>query len=207
MLIEKFAVGPLETNCYIVSDEESKEALIIDPGDEPDLLVDYIKGNDLILKYIVCTHCHFDHIAVLSDIKEATEASVVIHKDDLDLYNNIQKQGLMWGFELEPLPVPDKFVSNGDILTIGKSEFIIIHTPGHSPGGLCLLSGGILFSGDTLFYGSVGRTDLPGGDIEKLKKSFKELMKLPEETIVMPGHGPETTIGKEKVDNFFSFQL
>ncbi len=205
MLIEKFAVGPLETNCYIVSDEKSKEALIIDPGDEPDLLIDYIKGNNLILKYIVCTHCHFDHIAVISDIKKATGASIVIHKDDLNLYNNIQKQGVMWGFELDPLPVPDKFVSNGDIFTIGEIEFKAIHTPGHSPGGICLLGEGVLFSGDTLFYGSVGRTDLPGGDIEKLKKSFKELMKLPEETIVMPGHGPETTIGKEKVDNFFSF--
>jgi len=207
MLIEKFTVGPLETNCYIVSDAGSKEALIIDPGDEPDLLIDYIKGNNLILKYIICTHCHFDHIAVLSDIKEATGASVVIHKDDLDLYNNIQKQGLMWGFEIEPLPEPDIFVSDGDILTIGKIEFKILHTPGHSPGGLCILSGGILFSGDTLFYGSVGRTDLPGGNIEKLKKSFKYLMELPEKTIVMPGHGPETTIGKEKIDNFFSFQV
>lgn len=207
MLIKKFAVGPLETNCYIVSDEKTREALIIDPGDEPDLLIDYISANNLILKYIVCTHCHFDHIAVIADIKEATGADIVIHKDDLDLYNNIQKQGLMWGFELDPLPEPNIFVSDKDIIKIGEIEFQALHTPGHSPGGLCLLGDGILFSGDTLFYGSVGRTDLPGGDIEKLKKSFKYLMKLPEETIVMPGHGPETTIKKEKVDNFFNFEV
>ncbi|MEW6068743.1 MAG: MBL fold metallo-hydrolase [Nitrospirota bacterium] len=207
MIIKKFIVGPLENNCFIIADEKTKEALIIDPGDEPDRILDLITENNFKVKYIICTHAHFDHIGAVSDIKKETDATIVIHRDELDLYNNIENQGIMWGFKFDPLPEPDMFVSEGDKLTIGDLNFEILHTPGHSPGGICLYGEGILITGDTLFAGSVGRTDLYGGDFEKLKRSFKRLMSLPEKIKVLPGHGTETTIGEEKINNFFTYEI
>ena len=207
MIIQKFVVGPLESNCFIISDEKSKETLVVDPGDEPDRLLDFIDENHLKVKYIVCTHAHFDHIGALIDIKEAQGSKIVIHKDELFLYQNVNKQAEMWGFSAEPLPEPDMFVSDGDFLELGSLRFEVFHTPGHSPGGICLYGEGILVTGDTLFAGSVGRTDLYGGDLAQLKKSFKRLISLPVEVRVLPGHGPETTIKKEKIDNFFSHEV
>jgi hydroxyacylglutathione hydrolase len=207
MIIQKFVVGPLESNCFIVSDEQSKEALVVDPGDEPDRLLDFIDENHLKVKYIVCTHAHFDHIGALIDIKEAQGPKIVIHKDELFLYQNVNKQAAMWGFSAKPLPEPDMFVSDGDFLELGSLRFEVFHTPGHSPGGICLYGEGILVTGDTLFAGSVGRTDMYGGDLAELKKSFQRLISLPVQVRVLPGHGPETTIKKEKIDNFFSHEV
>jgi hydroxyacylglutathione hydrolase len=207
MIIQKFVVGPLENNCFIISDEKSKEALVVDPGDEPDRLLDFIDENHLKVKYIVCTHAHFDHIGALVDIKEAQGPKIVIHKNELFLYQNVNKQAEMWGFSAEPLPEPDMFVLDGDFLELGSLRFEVFHTPGHSPGGICLYGEGILVTGDTLFAGSVGRTDLSGGDLAQLKKSFQRLISLPAEVRVLPGHGPETTIKKEKIDNFFSHEV
>jgi hydroxyacylglutathione hydrolase len=203
MIIKKFIVGPLENNCFIIADENSKECLVIDPGDEPDRILNFINKNNFQLKYIICTHAHFDHVAAVSDIKEETKAKIVLHRDDLEIYKSTKDQAAAWGFELESQPEPDIFVSEGDKLEIGDLSFEIIHTPGHSPGGICLYGEGILITGDTLFAGSVGRTDLYGGDINKLKESFKRLLSLPDDVRVLPGHGPESTIGHERVDNFF----
>jgi hydroxyacylglutathione hydrolase len=207
MIIQKFVVGPLDNNCFIISDEKSKEALIVDPGDEPDRLLDFIDENHFKVKYIVCTHAHFDHIGAIIDIKEAQKPKIVIHKDELFLYQNVNKQAAMWGFSAEPLPEPDIFVADGDFLELGSLRFEVFHTPGHSPGGICLYGEGILVTGDTLFAGSVGRTDLHGGDLAQLKKSFQRLILLPVEVRVLPGHGPETTIKKERIDNFFSHEV
>jgi glyoxylase-like metal-dependent hydrolase (beta-lactamase superfamily II) len=207
MIIKKLIVGPLENNCFIIADENSRECLVIDPGDEPDRILDSINENNFQLKYIICTHAHFDHIAAVSDIKEETKAKIVLHRDDLEIYKSTKDQAVAWGFELESQPEPDMFVSEGDMIEIGDLRFDILHTPGHSPGGICLYGEGILITGDTLFAGSVGRTDLYGGDIKELKKSFKKLMSLPEGVKVLPGHGPETTIGHERVDNFFSAEI
>jgi len=207
MILKKLVIGPLENNCYIIADEPTREAFIVDPGDEPDRILDLISENRLIPRYIICTHGHFDHIAVISDITQKTDIRIVLHKDDLELYRNVKKQAAMWGYDIDSLPDPDLFVKDGDAITIGALEFLVLHTPGHSPGGICVFGQGIVITGDTLFAGSVGRTDLYGGNIEKLKKSFKRLMSLPENTKVLPGHGPETTIRKEKVDNFFSFEV
>ena len=206
MIIRKFIVGPLENNCFIIADENSKECLVIDPGDEPDRILDFINENNFQLKYIICTHAHFDHVAAVSDIKEETKAKIVLHRDDLEIYKSTKDQAAVWGFELESQPDPDTFVSEGDKLEIGDLSFEIFHTPGHSPGGICLYGEGILITGDTLFAGSVGRTDLYGGDINKLKKSFKRLLSLPDNIRVLPGHGPESTVGHERVDNFFSHE-
>jgi glyoxylase-like metal-dependent hydrolase (beta-lactamase superfamily II) len=203
MIIKKLVVGPLESNCFIISDENTKEVLVIDPGDEPDRIIDLINENNFKVKYIVCTHAHFDHVSAVPDLKKETGAKIVIHRDELEIYKNTVDQAALWGYELDPLPEPDMLASEGDKLEIGDLRFEILHTPGHSPGGICLYGEGILITGDTLFAGSVGRTDFYGGNMEKLKSSFKRLMSLSDEVKVLPGHGPESTIGKEKTDNFF----
>jgi len=207
MIIKKFVVGPLESNCFLVIEESSKECFITDPGDEPDRIVDFINENKLKVKYIICTHAHFDHVAAVPELQEETGAQIVIHKSDLPIYENSEEHAALWGFEIDPLPRPDIFISDGDKIDIGNLHFEILHTPGHSPGGICIYGEGIVITGDTLFAGAVGRTDLPGGDILKLKASFQRLMSLPSEIRVLPGHGPETTIGREKTDNFFASEF
>src|SRR4030042_442571 len=204
MIIENLVVGPIENNCFIIGDENTKEVLVIDPGDEPDRILDLIKENNFKLKYIICTHAHFDHVGAIPDLKNEIDAKIVLHRDDLEIYRSSTDQAALWGYEIDPLPEPDMFVSEGDKIEVGGLSFEILHTPGHSPGGICLYGEGILVTGDTLFAGSIGRTDLHGGDIEKLKKSFKRLMSLPDEIKVLPGHGPLSTIGQERVGNFFS---
>jgi hydroxyacylglutathione hydrolase len=207
MMIKKFVVGSLESNCFIIADEKLKECLITDPGDEPDRILDFIHENNFKVKYIVCTHAHFDHVAAVSDIKKDTDALVVIHKDDLELYKSTKNQAAEWGFDIDPQPEPDMLVSEGDRIVVGELRFKVLHTPGHSPGGICLYGEGILITGDTLFSGSVGRTDLYGGNMADLRRSFKRLMSLPDSIRILPGHGPESTIGREKTGNFFVLEM
>ena len=207
MLIQKFVVGSLECNCYLIFDENSKETLVVDPGDEPDRIIDFIQENSLHVKHIVCTHAHFDHVGGVSEIKQETGATIVIHRDEQEIYKNTREQAVAWGFDIDDLPEPDMFVSEGDELEIGNLRFKILHTPGHSPGAICIFGEGILITGDTLFAGSVGRTDLYGGDIVQLKKSFKRLVSFAEETKILPGHGPETTIEMERKENLFSHEI
>ncbi|MFN3396020.1 MAG: MBL fold metallo-hydrolase [Thermodesulfovibrionales bacterium] len=207
MLIKQITVGPLQSNCFIIGDEETAESIVVDPGDEPDLIMDVIDGNGLKVSYIVCTHGHFDHVGAVSDIKGKTGAKVVIHKDELEIYHAARDMAAFWGYEVERLPEPDMLVDDGDRIRIGNLSFTIIHAPGHSPGGICLYGEGIVVTGDTLFAGSVGRTDFYGGDMNKLRDSFNRLMLLPEETKILPGHGPHSTIGIEKRDNPFASDL
>jgi hydroxyacylglutathione hydrolase len=207
MVIRKLVVGALENNCYFVADEKTSECLLTDPGDEPDRILDMIKESNLNVRYILCTHAHFDHVGALPEVKEETGARIVLHRDELVIYRNAPEYAKSWGFEIDPLPEPDLLVAEGDVLELGGLKFEVIHTPGHSPGGICAYGEGILITGDTLFAGSVGRTDLQGGDVDKLKMSFKRLMSLPDETRVLPGHGPESTIGLERTGNFFSQQI
>jgi glyoxylase-like metal-dependent hydrolase (beta-lactamase superfamily II) len=204
LIIKKIIVGTLENNCYLIGDEGSGEIMLIDPGDEPDRILDLVEENRYKVKYIVFTHAHFDHVAAVTEIKEATEAQIVLHRDDMELYDNAQTQARVWGFEIDPLPKPDVMVAEGDQVEVGALRFQVLHTPGHSRGGICLFGEGVVVTGDTLFAGSVGRTDLHGGDLGQLKQSFSRLMRLPDITRVLPGHGPESTIGKEKTGNFFS---
>jgi hydroxyacylglutathione hydrolase len=203
MIIKNLVVGPLESNCFIIADENTRQVLVIDPGDEPDRILDLINENNFKVKYIICTHAHFDHVGAVPDLKNETGAKIVIHRDDLEIYRSTTDQAALWGYKLDPMPEPDMLVSDGDKIEIENLRFEILHTPGHSPGGICLYGEGILITGDTLFAGSVGRTDLYGGDVEKLKKSFRRLMSFSDETRVLPGHGPETTIGQEKSYNLF----
>lgn len=201
MIIKTIPVGPLEANCYVVADENTKEALVIDPGDEPDRIMDILEG--LKVRHIVLTHAHFDHAGAVPDIKVETGAAIAIHKDELEIYGAAKDMAAFWGYELDPLPPPDVLLKEGDELKVGGYAFTVLHTPGHSPGSISLYGNGIVFTGDTLFAGSVGRTDFPGGDIGKMKASFRRLLSLPDNTRVLSGHGPETTIGREKTENFF----
>ncbi len=204
LIIKKIIVGTLENNCYLIGDEGSGEIMIIDPGDEPDRILDLVEEDRYKVKYIVFTHAHFDHVAAVTEIKEATGAQIVLHRDDLELYDNAQTQARVWGFEIDPLPKPDVLVAEGDQIEVGALSFQVLHTPGHSRGGICLFGKGVVVTGDTLFAGSVGRTDLHGGDMGQLKQSFNRLMRLPDTTRVLPGHGPESTIVKEQTGNFFA---
>lgn len=207
MFLRNIIVGPLQVNCFTVADEITKEAMIIDPGDEPDRILELIRENNFKVKYIVCTHAHFDHVGAITEIKDETEAKIVIHKDESEIYEGARDQAAFWGYELEPLPEPDMFVDEGDKLEIGNLKFEVFHSPGHSPGGICLYGEGVVFSGDTLFAGSVGRTDFYGGDINKLKKSFKRLMSLDPDIKVLAGHGPTSSIKQEKASNFFMDEI
>jgi glyoxylase-like metal-dependent hydrolase (beta-lactamase superfamily II) len=205
MDIKTLAVGPLETNCYVVSDDATGEAMVIDPGDEPDRIIELSEGLDV--KYIVLTHAHFDHAGAVPELKEATGASIALHPADKKAYSIVTEQAAFWGFQSDPMPEPDILLAEGDELNLGGTTFRVLHTPGHSPGCICLVGGGVLFSGDTLFKGSVGRTDFPGGSIGELKASFRRLLELPPETAVLPGHGPATTIAGERSDNILSGEI
>ncbi len=205
MKIITLPVGQLESNCYIIADEDSGRAIVVDPGDEPDRILEDLKG--LTVESIVLTHAHFDHAGAVGEIKEATGAKVVIHELEQGHYDSIRDQGALWGFNIPDLPAPDTFVSDGDEIVLANFAFTVIHTPGHTPGGICLYLPEFVLTGDTLFAGSVGRTDFPGGSIAQLKDSFKRLMSLPGETQVLPGHGAASTIGREKSMNMFSAEF
>ena len=205
MIIKKLELSAYACNCYIVADEVSKEALIIDPGAGASYILKAVDDSGLKVRYIVLTHQHPDHIGALREVKEATGAKVAIHSDDADGFRRGRSFGPMGGISAsQPPPTPDWLLKEGDILEIGGLRLSVLHTPGHSRGGICLLVDGVLFSGDTLFNFSIGRSDMPGGDGYQLIESIRtKLLVLPDETVVLPGHGPETTIGAERQANPF----
>jgi len=209
MLIETVVVGKFQCNCTIIACEKTKEAIIIDPGDEAEKIIERVKHYGLQVKYLFHTHAHLDHFMATRSVKESSTGEIVLHKGDHDLYNSLQMQAEMFGFKVKsPLKV-DKFVEDQEYLLAGKEiSGKVIHTPGHSPGSVCFYLGDqkkpIIFSGDTLFADSIGRTDLWGGSYPILISSIKEkIFKLEESTIVYPGHGPKTTVWQEKKHNPF----
>lgn len=203
MILKKLVVGPLASNCYIVGSESTKEGMIIDPADEAEEILQSIKELGLKISLIVLTHGHPDHVGALKEIKEATGAEVVIHVDDAEFLQQ-QSLGFLFGLSYPAPPPPDRLLKDEDSIDIGDLHFGVLHTPGHTPGGICLLGHGVLFSGDTLFNYGIGRYDLPGGDYNQLMDSLQtKLMGLPDDTTVYPGHGPDTTIGAERRGNPF----
>ncbi len=201
MQIESLTVSMFGTNCYIVACPESKEAVVIDPGAEGKSIIGKIKSMSLEIKYILNTHGHIDHIGANGKLKAEFKVPILLHEKDLDVYNN---PGFGLGLVLKKQPMPDRFILEGDIISFGNETLTVIETPGHSAGGVCFHSGKLLFCGDTLFAGSVGRTDLAGGSFDVLIQSISEkLLRLPPDTIVYPGHGPATTIGDEAETNPF----
>ncbi len=208
MKIKKFEVGPLLVNCYVVFDEKSSEAFVVDPGDEPDLIMDFIKEEGLNLKYIICTHGHFDHIGAVKEIREETGAKIILHKADLEIYRNSPEIALQFfGIEIEPQPEPDILFEDDETLQIFGKELKFIHTPGHSPGSISIYIDGLIFTGDTLFAGSVGRTDLVGGSMHALLQSLKKIANLPHNTVVYPGHGPKTKLEIELKTNPYYHEI
>jgi hydroxyacylglutathione hydrolase len=198
-------VGPLECNCYIVGDRATKQAIVIDPGGDADVIAEVIASNDLRIVTIVATHAHFDHILAAARLREITGASFHLHDDDRVLLDWMQTSGRLWlGVELPPPPDVDRPAPEGEVLTAGRVRLEVLHTPGHSPGSISLIGDDAIFSGDTLFAGSVGRTDLPGGDTSSLIKAITDkLMAFDDDVPVHPGHGPATTIGEERRFNPF----
>ena len=207
MILEIVSVGPLQANAYIIGDDKTRQAMVIDPGDEGDRILEVAKSNNLKINEIICTHAHFDHVGAAGDIKKETGARITMHREDLETYSLAKDQAAFWGFKVDDLPQPDGFVDEGDEIKVGGLSFKVMHTPGHSKGGICLYGEGIVITGDTIFKGSIGRTDFPGGSIEELKSSFRRIIGLPDNTRVLSGHGPETTIGYEKKTNFFMSEI
>ena len=209
MIVETVVVGSFQCNCTILACEKTKHAVIIDPGDEAHKIMEIIKHYDLDVKYLLHTHAHLDHIMATREIKEKTGAEILLHHADNDIYNNLTMQAKMFGFNVkEPLKV-DKFIAHDEIITAGETiNTSVIHTPGHSPGSVCFHfdkeEKPFIFSGDTLFERSIGRTDLWGGSQDQLLSSIKDrIFSLPEDTVVCPGHGNKTTVWEEKKKNPF----
>ena len=200
MIIKRFIAGQLENNMYLVADEVSKKAVLIDASSNIPELAEFAKYYDI--EYILLTHGHFDHIMGLTSLKQALNAEAVICKDDLVISDNINEFTSLFGLSDTVPPTYDKYIKAGDVINVGNLKIKVIHTPGHTEGGVCYLVDGNLFSGDTLFRESVGRTDLFGGNFKKLSDSIKnKLFKLDDKIKVYPGHGDLTTIGHEKKYN------
>ena len=211
MILESAAVGPFFKNGYVVGCERTRHAIYIDPGDEVDQLLAIIAAQELQVTHILLTHAHVDHVSGVAEAKRALGAPIFLHKDDLFIYQNAVRSGMMFGLTVEEPPPVDRYYEDDAVIAFGDYEVRVAHTPGHCPGGVCLAiskngdqAAPHLFVGDTLFAGSIGRTDLPGGDYDTLLKAITEvLFKYPDDSIVYSGHGPETTIGREKATNPF----
>ncbi len=204
MIIEQLEVGPFMENSYVVGCEETKEAVVIDPGAEPDKILAAAEKHGLKIIRIINTHAHIDHIGAVQEIKEKTGVEFHLHETEKPLVEAYDQQCSMFGVRFGRKPEVDGFINEGDKIKVGNLEATAIHTPGHSPGGLCFDFGEAVFVGDTLFMGSIGRTDLPGGDHKTLIDNIKnKLLVLPSDTRAYSGHGPVTTIGREKDSNPF----
>jgi hydroxyacylglutathione hydrolase len=199
-------VGPIQSNCYIVGCERTREAAVIDPGGDADRILITLAKDKLRCLYIINTHGHFDHSADNKRLKEVTGAQLLIHPADAPMILNQSMGGGMWGLHVDNSPPPDRYLGEGDIITIGDISLKVLHTPGHSPGGISLFTDKMVFVGDTLFAGSIGRTDFPGGDYEGLLRHVRnKIFTLGDDVVVYPGHGPKTTVGRERKTNpFFS---
>jgi len=200
--VQRLILGALETNCWIVADDAGGPAIVIDPADDAGAVLDAL--GDTPVAAVVLTHGHFDHLAGATGVVEATGASLLVHEEDAPFITTAAGTGgLLFGFD-HSAPHADRTVIEGDTVEAGELVLEVLHTPGHTPGCICLYAPGHLFSGDTLFAGSVGRTDFPRGDGRALKDSIAtRIAPLPDETAVHPGHGPDTTIGRERRINPF----
>ena len=205
MEVQKIILNPFQMNCYIYYDKNSGESIIIDPAvsveAEKKKIIEFVDKNKIKINYIINTHGHIDHVMGNNWAKETFTVPIFIHGKDIELLKSAANQGALFGITVSKQPHPDKFVSDGDIIEFNHCKIKVLHTPGHSQGSICLVDekNKTIFSGDTIFKESIGRTDLPGGDYDLLIKSIKEkLLVYPDDFTIYPGHMEETTIGKEK---------
>jgi len=201
MIIERVSVGELEANCYIVACKSTRKAIVTDPGDEGPKIADYIDANGYHLEALVATHGHFDHIGACAYLKEQFQAQMAIHALDAGMLVDPMKNlsGMFPGLERVVAPPADVILDSDATVTAGRLSLSVVHTPGHTPGSICLVGPGVLFSGDTLFRNGVGRTDFPGGDPDMLSESLSRLVfALDDDVRIYPGHGPDTTVGRER---------
>lgn len=204
LIIKELVVGPLMANCFIFGCDETKEAVVIDPGGDADRILFSLSDSGLTVKYIINTHGHFDHVAANGKIKDATGADILIHPLDAPMLGSLSTNAALFGISVENSPPCDQTIEEGDTVSFGKITLKVLHTPGHTPGGISLYTDKIVFVGDTLFSGSIGRTDFPGGDFNTLISSIRtKLFKMDDDVRVLSGHGPETSIGSEKRFNPF----
>jgi glyoxylase-like metal-dependent hydrolase (beta-lactamase superfamily II) len=210
MILSTHAAPPFFKNAYLIAGGRTREAVIIDPGDEVEEVIRTVRHEAMTVRYILLTHAHLDHVTGVGRAKAEFGVPVLLHRDDLPLYERLEQQGLMFGLRVEPQPPVDRFYEEREVIRVGDLEIRPHHTPGHCPGGVCLQVGspggdGLdLFVGDTLFSGSIGRTDLPGGDHATLIRSIRNvLFSFGDEARVYPGHGEATTIGRERRTNPF----
>ena len=205
MIIKSMALGPIMANCYVLGCETTRAAAVIDPGEEAPRILDALKEDGLALKAILNTHGHFDHVGANRELKLAVpEAQLMIHGDDAPMLGQLENSARMFGMQAENSPDPDRLLQDKDVISFGDINLDVVHVPGHSPGGVAFISPEGIFVGDTLFAGSIGRTDLPGGNFDTLIASIQNrLFKFDDETPVHPGHMGPTTIGQEKRFNPF----
>lgn len=204
MIIRHLEAGPLAVNCFIVGDEATRRAMVIDPGGDVPHILALLKDADLTCVTIFNTHTHFDHIGGNAELKAATGAELVTHPDEAARLGHVNAEAMLFGMAVPESPPADRTVVEGDRLIVGELTGEIVELPGHSPCGLAILYPGHAFVGDALFAGSIGRTDFPGGSFARLTAAIREkLFVLPDDTVVWPGHGPRTTIGREKRTNPF----
>jgi len=204
MILRMLVVGPIQANCYILGCERTREAAVIDPGGDSDKILIALAKDKLRCVYIINTHGHFDHSAENRRLKEVTGAQLLIHRADAPMILHQGASGRSWGMNVDNSPPPDRYLEEGDIITFGDISLKVLHTPGHSSGGISLFSDKMVFVGDTLFAGSIGRTDFPGGDHEGLIRNVREkIFPLGDDVVVYPGHGPKTTVGRERRTNSF----
>ncbi len=202
MILETVVVGPLMVNCYILGCETTREGVVIDPGGDADRILSVVSRHDLKIQTIINTHGHFDHVGANHDLMKSLAVGLLIHELDAPMLERADDMALKYGLRAMNSPPPNGFLRDGEFISFGKYRLMVLHTPGHTPGGCSLSGDGVVFTGDTLFADSVGRTDFPGGSSSALGKSIREkLLTLPDETIVYPGHGPDTTIGHERLHN------
>ena len=204
MIIKTLQVGELLTNCYVVGCEQTGQAAIIDPGDEAERILRTAQAAGLTVSHILLTHAHFDHMAAAHDLMQATGAPVFVHPAEQSL---LEAGGgaPLFGLPSPPVPSPVNHLNEGQVIAVGDITLRVLHTPGHSPGGVCFYAAaeGVLFDGDVLFANGIGRTDLPGGQYATLMRSIERLLSLSDATVVYPGHGPATTIGQERAGNLW----
>jgi glyoxylase-like metal-dependent hydrolase (beta-lactamase superfamily II) len=207
LIVEHFPVGPLQCNCVIIGDETTKDAVVVDPGDEAERIFAALQKHGLTVRAVVATHAHIDHVGALANLKQLTGAPAMIHEADVPLYEHLAEQAGWLGVRTPQVTTLDRYLRDGDRVAVGAHVLDVLHTPGHSPGSLSFIvddRSPLVLAGDTLFAGSIGRTDLWGGSFAQIIDSIRhKLLTLPDEVVVVPGHGPRTTIGTERESNPF----